>query len=122
MSAPTTSIKLSKTIPTAPTGQQNIVFQSDNESPQQSVSASDPAFVGDSGSGGLAGNVPAPPAGSAASGMFLSASGTFEVPSGGGGGTSTTHSESLTDGNGNFIFAATLTTGGDVITVCGIPN
>lgn len=33
-----------------------------------------------------------------------------------------THDESLTDGNGNFIFAATLTTGGDIITVTGVPD
>jgi hypothetical protein len=32
------------------------------------------------------------------------------------------HSEPLTDGNANFIFAATLTTGGDIIVVTGIPN
>lgn len=33
-----------------------------------------------------------------------------------------THDEPLTDGNGNFIFAATLTTGGDIIVVIGVPN
>ena len=33
-----------------------------------------------------------------------------------------THSESLTDGNANFIFAATLSMGGDIITVVGVPN
>ena len=44
-----------------------------------------------------------------------------EVPSGGGPGSGT-HSESLTDGNANFIFAATLTTGGDIITVVGVPD
>lgn len=33
-----------------------------------------------------------------------------------------THSEPLTDGNGNFIFAATLTKAGDVICCVGIPN
>jgi hypothetical protein len=38
------------------------------------------------------------------------------------GGASTTHAESLTDGNANFIFAATLTTGGDIITVTGVSN
>ena len=31
-----------------------------------------------------------------------------------------THAEPLTDGNGNFIFAATLTTGGDIICVEGV--
>jgi hypothetical protein len=38
------------------------------------------AFVGDGGTGGAAGLVPAPPAGSAATGKFLSAAGDFEVP------------------------------------------
>lgn len=33
-----------------------------------------------------------------------------------------THDEPLTDGNGNFIFAATLTTGGDIIVCVGVPN
>jgi len=31
-----------------------------------------------------------------------------------------THAEPLTDGNANFIFAATLTTGGDIIVVLGV--
>ena len=35
---------------------------------------------------------------------------------------STFHDEPLTDGNGSFIFAATLTTGGDIIVVIGVPN
>jgi len=35
---------------------------------------------------------------------------------------SVTHDEPLTDGNANFIFAATLTTGGDIIVVVGVPN
>ena len=43
-------------------------------------------FTGDSGSGGNQGLVPAPPAGSAAAGDFLSASGAWAVPSGTGGG------------------------------------
>jgi len=34
-----------------------------------------------------------------------------------GGGASSVHSESLTDGQGNFIFA-----GGDIVTVVGVPN
>jgi hypothetical protein len=37
-------------------------------------------------------------------------------------GSTTTHDEPLTDGNANFIFAATLTTGGDIIVVTGVPN
>lgn len=42
------------------------------------------AFVGDTGSGGTAGIVPAPAAGDAAAGKFLKASGAWDVPSGGG--------------------------------------
>ena len=42
------------------------------------------AVVGDSGSGGTAGLVPAPASGSAAAGKFLKADGTWSVPSGGG--------------------------------------
>lgn len=38
------------------------------------------AMVGDSGSGGVQGAVPAPPSGSAAAGKFLKADGTFAVP------------------------------------------
>lgn len=41
-------------------------------------------MVGDSGSGGTKGLVPAPAAGDAAAGKFLKADGTFAVPSGGG--------------------------------------
>src|SRR5579871_388173 len=40
-------------------------------------------FVGDAGTGGAPGLVPAPPAGSASAGKFLSAAGDFEVPSAG---------------------------------------
>ena len=42
--------------------------------------------VGDSGSGGAAGTVPAPPAGAFAAGKYLSAGCTWAVPAGGGGG------------------------------------
>ena len=43
-----------------------------------------PAFVGDSGSGGTKGSVPAPAAGDAAANKFLAAGGGWSVPSGGG--------------------------------------
>jgi hypothetical protein len=43
------------------------------------------AVVGDSGSGGTKGLVPAPASGDAAAGKFLKADGTFAVPAGGGG-------------------------------------
>lgn len=33
-----------------------------------------------------------------------------------------THAEPLTDGNANIIFSASLTEGGDVIVVVGVPN
>lgn len=45
------------------------------------------AFVGDSGSGGTKGLVPAPAAGDAAAGKYLDADGTWTVPAGGGGGS-----------------------------------
>jgi len=117
MSAPTTGIRLNKTTPAAPSGQQNIVFASDGGTPQQNVTASDPVMVGDTGTGGVGGNVPAPPAGSAAAGKFLSADGTFAVPPGNAAVIGSVHAEPLTDGNGNFIFA-----GGDIIVVVGVPN
>lgn len=47
------------------------------------------AVVGDSGSGGTKGLVPAPGSGDAAAGKFLKADGTFAVPAGGGSGTVT---------------------------------
>ena len=80
MSQPTTAIYLNKTTPASPARQQNIVFATDGATPQQSVTASDPVMVGDTGSGGLAGNVPAPPAGSAAAGSALLANGTWGTP------------------------------------------
>lgn len=49
------------------------------------VTAALNAMVGDSGSGGTKGLVPAPAAGDAAAGKFLKADGTYAVPAGGGG-------------------------------------
>jgi hypothetical protein len=80
MSVPTTAVFLNKTTPAAPANRQNIAFASDNAIPQQSITASDPDFVGDTGSGGLGGNVPPPPPGSAAAGFVLRADGTFGLP------------------------------------------
>jgi len=45
-------------------------------------------LIGDAGSGGLKGLVPAPAAGDAAAGKFLKADGTWTAPAGGGGGSS----------------------------------
>ena len=80
MPNPTTAIFLNKTTPAAPTGQQNIAFASDNATPQQAITASDPVMVGDTGTGGLAGNAPAPAAGDAAAGKFLKADGSWQTP------------------------------------------
>lgn len=54
------------------------------------------AVVGDSGSGGTKGVVPAPGAGDAAAGKFLKADGTFAVPAGTGVGTTASTTEVLT--------------------------
>ena len=69
------NINLNNTIPAPPSNQQNVQWQFDASSPAN-VSAHDPAFVGDSGSGGKAGNVPAPAAGDGTS-KFLKADGTW---------------------------------------------
>ena len=71
------NLNFSNSTPAAPAGHQNVTFLGDGHT---NVSAYDPAFVGDSGSGGKAGNVPAPTAGDAAAGKFLHASGSFQVP------------------------------------------
>lgn len=64
--------------PAAPASAQNVVWQFDSNA---DISAYDPPFVGDSGSGGKAGNVPAPASGDAAAGKFLKADGTWSAPS-----------------------------------------
>ena len=74
------TVNLNATTPAPASGQQNVVFADDAGAPTVNISATDPLMVGDSGSGGAAGNVPAPPAGSAASSKFLKADGTWAVP------------------------------------------
>lgn len=74
------TVNLNAATPAPASGQQNIVFADDSGAPTVNISATDPVMVGDTGSGGAAGNVPAPPVGSAAAGMFLRADGTFAVP------------------------------------------
>lgn len=108
MSQPTTAIQLNKTTPAPPSGQQNVVFQSDGGVPQQKISASMPVAT-DS----LAGTV-------YPDGATCEVDGTGKLTVTGL--ATPTHSESLTDGNGNFIFAATLSLGGDIITVVGVPD
>jgi hypothetical protein len=124
---PTQTINLNNTTPAAPAGALNAEWQADPPSLDtavvRNVSAYFPAFTGDTGAGGAAGLVPAPPAGAAAAGKMLKADGTWSVPpSGGGSGGVATHAEPLTDGNGNLIFAPSLSMGGDVIVVVGVEN
>ena len=69
---------LNDAIPAAPTGRQNVHFSDDGGTPAK-VTGSDPVMVGDAGSGGLAGNVPAPAAGDADAGKFLKADGSWQT-------------------------------------------
>lgn len=73
-------LNLNGDYPVPPTGYSNIIFQTDGASPISSISAFDVLMVGDSGSGGYSGNVPAPGSGDAAAGKFLKADGTWAVP------------------------------------------
>jgi hypothetical protein len=77
-------LNFSSTTPAAPTGKQLVVPQNDGGSPTCNQSFYDPLMTGDTGTGGLAGNVPAPTAGSAAAGKFLKADATWAVPLGSG--------------------------------------
>jgi hypothetical protein len=79
----TTALNLNSDVPAAPTGYANIIFQSDQVSPMASITAFDNILVGDSGSGGYSGNVPAPASGDAAAGKYLCADGTWSVPASG---------------------------------------
>lgn len=58
----------------------------------------------------------------ASTGLFTASKPAFSDISGVAGVFQTTHAEPLTDGDGNFIFAATLLTGGDIIVCEGIPS
>lgn len=77
-----TALTLNADTPAPAEGHCNIIFQSDGGEPQANISAFDPLLIGDTGSGGYPGNVPAPAAGDAAAGKFLKADGTWQVPSG----------------------------------------
>ena len=98
-------VNLNATTPAAPTGAQNIAWATDAGSPTANVSASDPVMVGDSGSGGKAGNVPAPAAGAAAAGKYLKADGTWAIPPGTGSGTFLEEVISFTGTSGAFSHA-----------------
>ena len=97
--------------PTPPTGQQAIIFATDAGSPTANFSATDPVMVGDTGAGGVAGNVPAPEAGDAAAGKFLKADGTFAVPAGTGIGTYLEEVVTFTGTAGSLSHTPTLLLG-----------
>lgn len=77
-----------------------------------------PLMVGDSGSGGTAGLVPAPAAGDAAAGKFLDASGAWSVPAGGGGGTpGGSNTQVQYNNSGSFGGIANATSDGATLTL-----
>ena len=113
-----TTVNLNATTPAPATGKQNVAFADDSGSPTVNISATDPVMVGDTGTGGLAGNVPAPPAGSAAAGKFLKADGTFAVP--GGTGITALTGDVTASGTGSVAATAVKLPGG--ITLTGTPT
>ena len=80
-----TNFNLTKVPPTSFKGNATLSPADPQDLTQTQATALLNPVVGDSGSGGIKGLVPAPGAGDAASGKFLKADGTFAVPSGGGG-------------------------------------
>lgn len=82
-----TEVNLNATVPAAPAGETNVSWQAGSPYPDpnfpekfvRDTSAYMPNLVGDSGSGGTSGAVPAPAAGDAAAGKFLKADGTWQV-------------------------------------------
>lgn len=79
-------------------------------------------FVGDTGTGGRSGLVPAPPAGSAANNTFLSAGGTFQVPPG----SVPIPSASLLGGTGSGYTSVTVGSGlslvGGTLSATAVPT
>lgn len=71
--------------------------------------------VGDSGSGGTKGLVPAPAAGDAAAAKFLKADGSWQVPAGGGGGG--TVNSSTTDFSARYTSVGTVVGGSTAVTM-----
>lgn len=66
-----------------------------------------PVMIGDSGSGGTQGAVPAPASGDATAGKFLKADGTWATPSGGGGSVAT---DTIWDAKGDLAVATAADT------------
>ena len=112
-----TTVNLTPTVasptatPSPPSGQQAIVFANDGGAPTVNFSATDPIMEGDTGSGGLAGNVPAPAAGTAAAGKFLRADGIWAVPPGSGIGTFYDEVITMTGTSGAFSHSPTTLAG-----------
>lgn len=108
------------TTPAAASGKQNVVFADDSGSPIVNVSATDPEMVGDTGSGGTGGNVPAPASGDAAAGKFLKADATWEVPAGSGfSNPMTTEGDIIYGGASGVATRLAAGTSGDVLQTNG---
>lgn len=103
--------------PPTPTGGAAIYYETDTDFAFVWDGAAwqrcSPDMVGDSGSGGTRGLVPAPASGDAAAGKFLKADGTWAVPSGGGGGGSGLFNQTLsaTPTRAGIGMSSTLGTG-----------
>ncbi|MHB1673766.1 MAG: hypothetical protein ACYCSP_05895 [Acidobacteriaceae bacterium] len=110
MSQPTTGILLNSTAPAAPAGNQNVKPQSDGATPLQSIS-----FYPQPATAALLGVVKP-------DGTSITVDATGKISAVGGSGPTVTHDEPLTDGNANFLFAASLSEGGDILVVTGVPN
>lgn len=79
-----------------------------------------PAVVGDSGSGGTKGLVPAPASGDAAAGKFLKADGTWTAPSGGGGSPAGSGTEVQYRDGSSFGALSGSSVSGSTLTVTGL--
>lgn len=75
------------------------------------------AMVGDAGSGGTKGLVPAPGSGDAAANKFLKADGTWSVPAGGGGGAGTTTNALTINNSGSGVASGGTFNGSAAITI-----
>jgi len=85
VAAPGSTVNFNATVPAPIGGTTNVIFEKDSGTPVTNVSAKMPLMVGDSGSGGTSGAVPAPPSGSFAAGWYLNAGGGYSQPPGTGG-------------------------------------
>lgn len=83
------------------------------------LKAQAPVMVGDSGSGGVAGAVPAPSSGDASAGKFLKADGTWAVAGGGMTNPMTTTGDVIYSSSGSTPARLGIGSSGDVLTVAG---